>query len=720
MINSICQPKSILKLFFLISFSFIINSCKKDSKYYTQVSFNSEIEQAKNWYESLYPSTAVSNTKLISNATGNSINFSKRIKPDWGKSSSYSRLGKKVIEMPIPTDNNFGAEYKNTKTGEVYSGKKYNRTYFLLLNNGKNYQAFIMMIMADPAYVNNDFSKLSHNTYRKHDADFSGLVLYFTPDGRYVGGYKYVNGQLITSSSVTQTQSVQSSKTTNGIKTLSDCTDYYLITYYDDGSQDAQYLGTYCPPCSEQDVNVNGCSTGGSNPGGASGPPPPPANCGGGTSPSPGSPYNQSIHTTINVVTGGGDGGMPAPSDPCNPTNSAGTFGLDNSNAIVPDDNFDALLNYASTVKGYTVKDPFNAVLTVNGVDYLGQITEMKLGNKILAYFSPDVNSGLFLVGMEYNIGEGTDTDTGTTTNPGPSNDPEFEAYITLPGGPVTYSNAGGGNLGNLPISAADGQYTYGEPIDPYDSNASYYNTNSAHSILVNLKDQATGDPIELYLIATYQGNSLLDLSKYSIGGIKNYRVGSYYLTPNYDATGLLLFYTAWRNTTNGIEYLVQPSVMANFIKNYSYYLAAANLVYLNGRPSAAMIKLMAGDYVSGLANMWGQALTNPTYLTNLAVAFVLGAVPADEVTFIDYDDITVTSKSIPNFQIGMTIDDFETNLSKNTGVSWQEQSGTSGNIKNLYKGDFQYTSRRPPYTNSGNSVDVIYKGVLQVKYRLQ
>jgi hypothetical protein len=55
-----------------------------------------------------------------------------------------------------------------------------------------------MTIMADSDYLNNDLTKLARNTYRKRDADFSGMVLYFTPDGKLVNGWRYRNGQLVT------------------------------------------------------------------------------------------------------------------------------------------------------------------------------------------------------------------------------------------------------------------------------------------------------------------------------------------------------------------------------------------------------------------------------------------------------------------------------------------------------------------------------------------
>jgi hypothetical protein len=42
-----------------------------------------------------------------------------------------------------------------------------------------------MTILADPAYMKNDTTKLALNTYRKRDANFTGMVLYFTPKGQF-------------------------------------------------------------------------------------------------------------------------------------------------------------------------------------------------------------------------------------------------------------------------------------------------------------------------------------------------------------------------------------------------------------------------------------------------------------------------------------------------------------------------------------------------------
>ena len=289
-----------------------IYGCKKDFKETAQLN-NPVIDEAKSWYETEYPANTLTGNTIIqgTKSTGKQpLDFSNRIKPDWKHFANYKRLGKDVIEMPINPEHNMGAEFKNMTSGNVYSDKKYNRTYFLLLKDSVGYKAYVMMIMADPAYVKDDFSKLNHNTYQKHDADFSGLILYFTPKGRYLGGYKYINGQLTLPSASQSAAQVQGLKTTNQVATQSNCVDWYLNTYYDDGTSDSTYIGTTCDGPCNQAIKGNGCPTGpgmSTGPGEPSNPPAPPTcNI---------SPINQTL-VKINVVNNG-DTGAPPPTDPC-------------------------------------------------------------------------------------------------------------------------------------------------------------------------------------------------------------------------------------------------------------------------------------------------------------------------------------------------------------------------------------------------------------------
>jgi hypothetical protein len=198
----------------------LINSCKKNVTDPTIT--DTKVLQAKAWYESTYSVTSKSNNAPLAtlSTSGQSAitNFSQRVSPDWQHSASYNRLNKDVVEMPIDPSSNYNFSLKNTN-------KAYSRTSFLILKSGNTYNAFVMLVVADSAYVNNDLSKLTHNTYRKHDADFSGTLIYFTPDGKLVSRYSYKNGKIVANSNsaqTTNTQQVQSLKTnTDGAAVIS-------------------------------------------------------------------------------------------------------------------------------------------------------------------------------------------------------------------------------------------------------------------------------------------------------------------------------------------------------------------------------------------------------------------------------------------------------------------------------------------------------------------
>ena len=117
----------------LVFAALIIHSCKKDVKS-TQPT-DIVISQAKVWYESAYPVNSA-NGKLVTQSLNHDL--SQWIKPDWQHTANYKRLGKNVIEMPIDP----GAKFSSAlKIGKSLFNKSYTRSYYLLLNDGKSYEA---------------------------------------------------------------------------------------------------------------------------------------------------------------------------------------------------------------------------------------------------------------------------------------------------------------------------------------------------------------------------------------------------------------------------------------------------------------------------------------------------------------------------------------------------------------------------------------------------
>ncbi|NVM63753.1 hypothetical protein FHW88_002042 [Mucilaginibacter sp. SG538B] len=166
------KTKSLLFSFLAICSIIVVYSCKKENHTNKNADLASPvILRAKNWYESVYP--LVSKTSVLS--TTNNPDLSRLVSPDWGRSKNYTRYDDDVIEAPINEDAQLNFDLSNN-TGLIYNNK-YSRSWFLLLNKFDKYSAYVMTVIADSAYVKNNPDKLKLNSYNKHDANFTGIVI---------------------------------------------------------------------------------------------------------------------------------------------------------------------------------------------------------------------------------------------------------------------------------------------------------------------------------------------------------------------------------------------------------------------------------------------------------------------------------------------------------------------------------------------------------------
>jgi len=246
--------------------AFFAYSCKKDIKTDSQnAALSLPVAQAKSWYESAYPKKSLTG-KSVSSLDSNEADFSQLVSPDWNDPAIYSRFEADVVEMPM-----LGGSVLSASLNGGAIPQKNSRSWFLLLNELGKYNAYIMTIIADDDYLNGDLNKLDNNKYNKRDSDFSGMVIYTTPIGKLVNGWKYKNGVAISqmpgdeaaatnAAHVKTTEALKTNKTvvvetttcitwtqtssytnsagqtvTNAPVTLStQCTNSY--SYYDDGS----------------------------------------------------------------------------------------------------------------------------------------------------------------------------------------------------------------------------------------------------------------------------------------------------------------------------------------------------------------------------------------------------------------------------------------------------------------------------------------------------
>jgi len=256
------SPSVLLPIFLL----FLIYGCKKDATY-REVSSETQVQQAQAWYQGAYPPGTSTNTI---ESSGNTAKLYQFIKPGWAHAQTYSRLNADVIEIPIDSSQQVIVSATQGQ-GNQSNAHSLSRSSFLILKQAGVYSAFIMTIIADPDYINNDYSKLANNTYQKHDRYFSGILLYTTPSGKLLKGWQYKNGKIAHSLTIgsAPTSGVVIQNLGGGLKTNAlVCTTWYLDYYLDGELVLTQSLGTSCVdnglPDEEGFEQDNG--DGGSNP----------------------------------------------------------------------------------------------------------------------------------------------------------------------------------------------------------------------------------------------------------------------------------------------------------------------------------------------------------------------------------------------------------------------------------------------------------------------
>lgn len=294
--------KNLLLILVITCISIFYISCKKNANSIADKNSDQDVDKAKAWYEAQYNNKLPGTTVASTGGAVDNRDLSQLIKPDWKNPSVYKKFNNDVIEMSIdPTSTKLSSALKNGTTNQIISNKEYSRSSYIFLNNGTNYQAYVMTLIADSSYVKNDPSKLANNTYKKRDVDYSGLVLYFTPRGEYVNGYRYKNGKLINTK-----RKIAGGVVTNDAPSEPVCWYYFMVSYGLDGSPVAyRFLYSSC----------EAFAGGGGSGGGEGAPPPCPGQSPTGTSSVRG---GNAVNSEPPIDGGGpGDGGgFPAPA-PC-------------------------------------------------------------------------------------------------------------------------------------------------------------------------------------------------------------------------------------------------------------------------------------------------------------------------------------------------------------------------------------------------------------------
>lgn len=262
---------------FLLLLALITYSCKRELSSVNPVN-SDEIASARSWYSANNPADFSTNGLASRGIKKNvfRINFSQIYMPDWNKATSYTRLGKKVIEVPLN-----GGNFKLTTSKSLGTAdKKVSKSSLLIFKDSSVYSAFIMTIVADSTETMTS-AKLNKNSYKEKEKDFNGSVLYYDLKGSFVNGFVYKSDKIYT---------MYRNKQSPGIKRQSlkpnlynpeddeDCDDYYNVYYWNGILIYYEYAYTIC------------YSSSGGGSGGDSGPSP--GDGGSSSSGSPGSPTN--------------------------------------------------------------------------------------------------------------------------------------------------------------------------------------------------------------------------------------------------------------------------------------------------------------------------------------------------------------------------------------------------------------------------------------------
>ncbi|WP_413670819.1 hypothetical protein ACEN9X_13270 [Mucilaginibacter sp. Mucisp86] len=286
------KPKPALKKLLLLCVpvalaAILVGSCKKDNHSTTQPAVSiPAVADAKSWYEKAYPA----NAKLATQTASVGQDWSQGIKPDWNNGATYTRYEDDVVELPVDAaiSGKLNIGLKEQTTGTEYKAAN-SKSSFLLIKSLGVYHAYIMTIIGDPAYLKGDLTKLDKNKYNKRDSNFTGVVLYSTPKGKFVNAWTYKNGAIsghLSPDSASSASTASGKEQINAVKTnLIETTTCYTWTQtssYNGQTTGTVVLDSYCVTTYSGGMGGGPDNNGGSgSPGGDGG--------GGGTG-SPGTP----------------------------------------------------------------------------------------------------------------------------------------------------------------------------------------------------------------------------------------------------------------------------------------------------------------------------------------------------------------------------------------------------------------------------------------------
>lgn len=165
---------------------------------------------------------------------------------DW-KNLSKSNITASVQLFYVPlkyNSNNIGIVFLyNINTQQIY----YSHIAEVRVNAGS--------VSTQPQNLNNQSIHVIADFYRCHINDFTGSIRAYSITNNFLWEFGYVHGTKKFEKTVTALADHQAINVSGQIKTnsvesnnvnLDGCLDWYIVTWYDDGTSDWQYIGTSC------------------------------------------------------------------------------------------------------------------------------------------------------------------------------------------------------------------------------------------------------------------------------------------------------------------------------------------------------------------------------------------------------------------------------------------------------------------------------------------
>jgi hypothetical protein len=207
-------------LVFAIFVIAIIISCRKEIPDKPDESLM-DISEARLWYENLY--SAELSFKSADLAKGKL-----HAKPNWNLAFRSNHKDSKTVETPLITEGEIGFASKQSYDAFKETGNKnyiLSRTTVVIEKKGNKTTGFLMTVVPDKEYQEeNNFNSFS-SSYRKWQKGFSGIVLYHNLDGSFSNGWRLLKGKVVNTVKHKNDNGIQVQLSSKG------CVDWYWVQW---------------------------------------------------------------------------------------------------------------------------------------------------------------------------------------------------------------------------------------------------------------------------------------------------------------------------------------------------------------------------------------------------------------------------------------------------------------------------------------------------------